>query len=181
MENAWSGGAAQEPIHQQTRHTYLGGTATCQLLLSPEKAQPATTTENADVVDLEGCGELFDTGQHCHLPLVPLEGERHHCSGLTRRLVHMKTVPATKNKCRPGFEGQQERLRSSGLHGQLYTFGCGWLPLRPSTLTVKYNEATSLSSNKKCLRLWSALTAHRVHRKHSHTEVTGDADFIVLK
>lgn len=82
MDSAWLGIAAQEPAQQQTRHTYLGGTARFQLLLSPENAQPAMTITHADVDDLEGGGELFDTGQDCHLPLVPLEGKRHHCPGL---------------------------------------------------------------------------------------------------
>ncbi len=31
----------------------------------------------AEVDDLEGGGIVLDTGQVCHLPLIPLEGDSH--------------------------------------------------------------------------------------------------------
>lgn len=36
----------------------------------------------AEVDDLEGGGIVLDTGQVCHLPLIPLEGDNHHISGV---------------------------------------------------------------------------------------------------
>ena len=36
----------------------------------------------AEVDDLEGGGIVLDTGQVCHLPLIPLEGDNHHFPGV---------------------------------------------------------------------------------------------------
>ena len=36
----------------------------------------ANISESTDVDDLEGGGTVLDTGQVCHLPLIPLEGTR---------------------------------------------------------------------------------------------------------
>lgn len=57
-------------------------------------------SERADVDDLEGGGELFDTGQICHLPLVPLEGKQclvtifaaHRASGNADPSKYKKTL-----------------------------------------------------------------------------------------
>lgn len=45
-------------------------------------------SERADVDDLEGGGELFDTGQICHLPLVPLEGKHPRWLCLSPSMLH---------------------------------------------------------------------------------------------
>ena len=59
-----------------------------QLLSYTTRGLACNNSDRADVDDLEGGGELFDTGQICHLPLVPLEGRHHQRLCLSPSLLH---------------------------------------------------------------------------------------------